>query len=209
MNRLGLPHLSPLDKTLTSSSPHHYFARFSVQKKSISIVGFGLVLAKFFSPTNTVGSVVAFTTTGMSATLLVMCTNRYFHIVWMLDHKKFEADHLTPILVTALMGCLLALLLMGGMHSKLVDMGCIKLDKNESKEAPGREMLLPHQHPQNLHHSRQREDVTGRDGGAGSNSGIQSQRSSRRAVIARNDERAIDDQSFMAVTSALAGDAMS
>lgn len=165
---------------------------------SISIVGFGLVLAKFFSPTNTIGSVVAFATTGMSATLLVMCTNRYFHIVWMLDHKKFEADHLTPILVTALMGCLLALLLLGGLHSKLVEQGCVKL-----KEPPRRETLLPQPDYQPL-------EVGEEGGGSTSSYGrIQSQRASRRVLERTGVEEAAKDQTFMAVTSALAGDAMS
>ena len=166
---------------------------------SISIVGFGLVLAKFFSPTNTVGSVVAFMTTSMSATLLVMCTNRYFHIVWMLDHKKFEADHLTPILVTALMGCLHALLLLGGLHSKLVELGCVEL-----KEPPRREGLLPRP-------EYRQPPEGGEEGGASTSSygRIQSQRASRRIVLERTGEEEAEDQSFMAVTSALAGDAMS
>jgi len=96
-----------------------------------AIVGFGLVLARFFSPTNTIGSVVAALTTATSGLLLTMATQRYFHIVWMLDNKKFDADHLTPIIVTILMGSLLTLLLLGGFHSKLVECGCVKANKDK------------------------------------------------------------------------------
>ena len=92
----------------------------------ISIVGFGLVLARFFSPTNTIGSLVASSTTGVCAALLTMCTQRYYRIVWLLDNKKFEPDRITPIVVTTLMGLLILLLLVGGVHSRLVELGCLE-----------------------------------------------------------------------------------
>ena len=99
----------------------------------ISIVGFGLVLARYFSPTNAIGSVVAFLTTSVSGYLLYMATERYFHIIWMLDHKQFDADRLTPFFVTSLLGCLLALVIFGGAHAKMVERGWIRSSKNRSK----------------------------------------------------------------------------
>ena len=100
----------------------------------ISIVGFGLVLARYFSPTNAIGSFVAFTTTSVSGYLLYMATERYFHIIWMLDHKQFDADRLTPFFVTSLLGCLLALVIFGGAHAKMVERGWIRSSKTTSQK---------------------------------------------------------------------------
>jgi uncharacterized membrane protein YidH (DUF202 family) len=101
----------------------------------ISVVGFGLVLARYFSPTNAIGSFVTFVTTAVSGLLLYMATERYFHIIWMLDHKKFDADRLTPFLVTSLLGCLLALVIFGCAYTKMAQQGCIKKKQEDDSDS--------------------------------------------------------------------------
>ena len=137
----------------------------------ISIVGFGLVLAHYFSPTDAIGSFVAAFTTAMCGALLYLATQRYYHIIFMLDHKRFDADGLTPILVTALMGGLIALILLGGLHQKLVSCGCWKSDQGDSDRNQDRNHnrnLSSHSrnlssHRQSLLTTKQREEEHDRD----------------------------------------------
>ena len=139
----------------------------------ISIVGFGLVLAHYFSPTDAIGSFVAAFTTAMCGALLYLATQRYYHIIFMLDHKRFDADGLTPILVTALMGGLIALILLGGLHQKLVSCGCWKSaqgdqsDRNQDARNHNRNLSSHSRnlssHRQSLLTTKQREEEHDRD----------------------------------------------
>ena len=52
----------------------------------------------------------------------------------MLDHKQFDADRLTPFFVTSLLGCLLALVIFGGAHAKMVERGWIRSSKTTSQK---------------------------------------------------------------------------
>ena len=116
----------------------------------------------------------------------------------MLDHKEFEADHLTPILVTSLMGVLLALLLLSGLHSRLIELGCLKKDP----VPPGNEMLLQGQ---------QRNQQCNNDtSGLGNHHSVQSLSSQSSPRLLPEFVGSGDDGSAMlAVTSALAADAIS
>ena len=162
----------------------------------ISIVGFGLVLARYFSPTNAIGSFVAFTTTSVSGYLLYMATERYFHIIWMLDHKQFDADRLTPFFVTSLLGCLLALVIFGGAHAKMVERGWIRSSKTTSQ--------------------KQGEEVD-EGGNTGSSSIQQRSRRSTGSTNARVEQRllphrsALDDEeeTTLSLTAVLTADAIS
>ena len=87
----------------------------------ISVVAFGLAIAKFFSPTNTLGSITAMLTTSAAVVFLVMCTQRYFSIVYMLVHRKFEIDRITPLLCTIALGSLLGMIIMGSISVKIKD----------------------------------------------------------------------------------------
>ena len=90
----------------------------------------------------------------------------------MLDHKRFDADGLTPILVTALMGGLIALILLGGLHQKLVSCGCWKSaqgdqgdrnqDRNHNRNLSSHSRNLS-SHRQSLLTTKQREEEHDRD----------------------------------------------
>jgi hypothetical protein len=53
----------------------------------------------------------------------------------MLDHKKFDADRLTPFLVTSLLGCLLALVIFGCAYTKMAQQGCIKKKQEDDSDS--------------------------------------------------------------------------
>ena len=109
-----------------------------VDNTIVSIVGFGLVLANYFPPAQAIGSFVSGFTVITSACLLVMCTQRYFHTLWMLENKKFTVDRVTPILVSILMGSLLLILIVGGLSNLFRPKGERRVaeveDKNKEEE---------------------------------------------------------------------------
>ena len=114
----------------------------------------------------------------------------------MLDHKQFDADRLTPFFVTSLLGCLLALVIFGGAHAKMVERGWIRSSKTTSQK---------------------QEEVVDEGGNTGSSSIQQRSRRSTDSTNARLEQRlsphhsALDDEeeTTLSLTAVLTADAIS